>query len=78
MISAEEIKKEVLKQLELYLEKMLQDEKMDLLLNSLKVQLEAAIPGQIDNLILEAVFPKLMPIMKAEILKLVESISKEV
>jgi hypothetical protein len=73
-----DVKAEVLKMLEVYLEKFVQGEKFDALLLTLKAELEKAIPGQIDDLVLEAVFPKLMPLLKVALLKEIEKLSQEV
>lgn len=62
---------------EVELEKAI-EAKSDAVVNALLAELAKAIPGQLDDVMIEAAKPKLLPVVKAELLKLVEKISKEV
>jgi len=71
------IKEDILKLIEVQLKAAVEshsDSTADLLLNKLK----EAIPGQIDDAIIEAAKPQLKAAVKAELLKLVDKISAEV
>jgi len=72
------MKDEVKKQLEIFLETQLSGGNFDAIMERLKDELAKVIPGQIDDIVLNAVMPKLLPIIKAELLKRVELISDQV
>lgn len=62
---------------EVELEKLIEAKSNDLVSLAL-AELAKAIPGQLDDVMIEAVKPMLLPVVKAELLKLVEQISKDV
>lgn len=69
------MKDEIKKQFELFLETQLSGGNFDLLVERVKEELKKTIPGKIDDVILDAVMPKLLPIIKEALLKEVEKIS---
>jgi len=72
------VKKEALKQVELLLEKAVEAGKVEELVNLVKVEVEKAIPGTVDDMVIELVVPKLIPVLKAALLAQIEKISEEV
>ena len=68
---------EVKKQLELLLEKGLEQYHDQVMTKALE-EIKKAIPGIIDDMAIEAIKPKLMEVSKAEFAKLIEKISEEV
>ena len=64
----------VLAEVEKYLEAKIVDGTLDKIMLDLKVKLEAAIPGTIDDKILEVLFPVLEPMLKEAVLALVKKI----
>ena len=68
------MKEEILKQLELAIEKLIND-KCDLAVDAGLNKLMEVIPGKIDDVMIEAAKPKIKEVMKAELLKQAEKIS---
>ncbi len=69
---------EVKKQIELFLEKQFSDGNFDALTEQLKVDLEVLIPGKVGNMVIEAIFPRIMPMVKEFLLAQIEKISDKV
>jgi hypothetical protein len=72
------MKDEIKKQIELFLETQLSGGNFDLIMERVKEELKKTIHGKIDDVILDAVMPKLLPILKDALLKEVEKISDKV
>lgn len=78
-MSLELAKKEALKQLELACDQLMQvDGAVDLALSGLKDELKKLIKGGIDDMIIDAIAPGLIPALKASLAQQIEKISEEV
>jgi hypothetical protein len=73
----EQVKAALLKHAEIFAEGIVAD-LYDPALDAAKEALKKAIPGQVDDAVIELVIGSLKPIFKAELLKQVEKISAEV
>jgi hypothetical protein len=74
----ENAKKEVLKETELYLEKLINGPFVDMAVEDLKVELKALIKGPIDDAVIDLVVPALLPLLKKFLADQAEKISEEV
>jgi hypothetical protein len=69
-------KKAALKHAEVFFEGMVKD-LYDPALAVAKEELKKAIPGQVDDVVIELIVSNLGPVLKAELLKRVEKLSEE-
>lgn len=72
----EPIKKEILKQVEAFLVAQFENGNFDLAVVQLKAKLQEAIPGKVDDVVLDALFPVLMPLLKQALLEQIKKISE--
>lgn len=72
----EPVKKEILKQVEAFLVAQFENGNFDLAVVQLKAKLQEAIPGKVDDVVLDALFPVLMPLLKQALLEQIKKISE--